>query len=211
MTMKKLQAINIACIRQHTKIFSHVCFELHANEVLFIHGENGSGKSSLLRVIAGLAMPSHGEIFWQGQLIQPIAAEYWRELHYVGHTNGIKLGLSVMENLQLTSSLSQIRLPNEKVTECLEQLQLTSQQHTLVRYLSAGQKRRLALAKLFLFPKVLWILDEPLTALDEKAQYFFLAELALHLKNGGISIISTHQKINLLTSATIKKMRLNKC
>src|SRR6185295_14198181 len=100
LTKKHMLEVNyLSCVRQQKEIFSKISFELTSSEALLIQGENGSGKSSLLRLIAGLATPQDGKIFWRGQPIQ--TTDYRAELHYIGHTNGIKLGLTVLENLQL--------------------------------------------------------------------------------------------------------------
>lgn len=174
-------------------LFKELSFHLSPGQALWIEGENGSGKSSLLRLLAGLALPFSGEVFWYGQSIQSIRSTYFSDLHHIGHTNGIKLGLSALENLQLARCLSSnARLSEEKV---LNQLNLLPHQHTLGRYLSAGQKRRLALARLWLIQKPLWILDEPLTALDLGTQHLFLAQLAIHLEQGGMAILSSHHPL----------------
>jgi len=199
-----LQVNHLSCVRQQKEIFTDISFELAASDILLIQGENGSGKSSLLRLIAGLATPEHGDICWRGQTIQ--TTSYRSELHYLGHLNGIKLGLTVLENLQLAARLADTSL--EKIKTCLDDLQLSNDQHTLTRYLSAGQKRRVALAKLFLIPKLFWILDEPFTSLDDKTQKYFLSQLDSHLKNGGMSIISSHHALQLANDRRMKIMRL---
>ncbi|OGT37770.1 MAG: heme ABC exporter, ATP-binding protein CcmA [Gammaproteobacteria bacterium RIFCSPHIGHO2_12_FULL_37_14] len=200
-----LQLDNLSCVRQQKILFSNISLQLTAGELLLIEGPNGSGKSSLLRLIVGLLPPSEGEIFWQGSPIHKKYQAYTEHLHYIGHANGLKLGLTVRENLQLQSlSLSLTK----NISLILSQLQLTQNQDTQAKFLSAGQKRRLALAKLFLFPKRLWILDEPLTALDQTTQELFLAQLAIHLQNGGIGMVSSHQSIFLKDTIPIKNLRL---
>ena len=201
MTMeKKFQAINLSCKRQQQILFANISFELKSGEALFIEGPNGSGKSSLLRLLTGLSTPTKGEIYWQNQSIQYSRLTYWENLHYVSHQNGIKLGLTVMENLQLMAYLSEKQ--QDKIEETLSLLQLSHHQHTPTSYLSAGQKRRLALAKLWLFPKIIWILDEPCTALDAATQILFLTQLETHLQNGGISVMSSHHAMHLKNLAT---------
>ena len=205
---KKLQAINVSCVRQQKKLFSDLSFTLTAGELLLIEGQNGAGKSSLLRLLSGLATPFSGDVFWQGESIHSARAAYHEQLHYMGHSNGIKLGLTVSENLELAAHLSSSRIPSFE--NILESLQLSSYQNTLASYLSAGQKRRIALAKLFLYPKMIWLLDEPLTALDKHTQSIFLAQLKLHLKNGGIAIVSSHHTIHV-DQAVIHTLRLESC
>lgn len=178
------EATKLSCIRQQKIIFSDVSFRLESGGLLLVEGVNGAGKSSLLRLLCGLATPSSGDIHWSAQ-----------DMHYVSHSNGIKLGLTVLENVRLFATL--LQQPSLAVEPVLTQLQLHNDQYTLAKYLSAGQKRRLALAKLFLFPKLLWILDEPLTALDAHSQTIFLSALAAHLKKGGIAIVSSHHVFTL--------------
>jgi len=190
-----LKIDNLSYARQQKILFSNVCLELSAGELLLIEGPNGSGKSSLLRLLVGLSTPSQGDIIWQGHSIHKNFLVYTEHLHYIGHTNGLKLGLTVIENLKLLRHF--VSSSAKEIPKILSFLQLTQDQHTPVKYLSAGQKRRLSLVKLFLFPKKLWILDEPFTALDKHTQACLLSQLTLHLQNGGISIISSHQPIHI--------------
>jgi heme exporter protein A len=195
----------LCCARQEAVLFSNLSFELDNGNVLLVEGANGSGKSSLLRLLAGLATPASGDILWQGKSILACAAEFNQQLHYVGHDNGLRFDLTVAENLpSATPAL-------------LASLQLHKQTHVFARALSAGQKRKIALAKLFLSQKKLWLLDEPLTALDTETQSFFLSGLQQHLQQGGMAVISTHQPISLtmvdddasrLIHATMQVIRL---
>jgi heme exporter protein A len=178
------EATKLSCIRQQRILFSDVSFRLEKGGLLLVQGSNGSGKSSLLRILCGIATPYSGDIHWTPQ-----------HMHYIGHTNGIKLGLTVLENMRLFAAL--IQQPHDETMPVLTQLELHPYQHRLAKHLSAGQKRRLALAKLLLFPKPLWILDEPLTALDAHSQRIFLSALETHLKNGGMAIVSSHHAFTL--------------
>lgn len=205
----KLSVINLSCIRQHKSLFANISFQLKAGSVLLIEGPNGSGKSSLLRLLTGLATTENGEILWQGKCIHEQRETYWNHLHYVGHTNGIKLGLTVTENLRLLCHLHLANTLNA-FEPVLSQLQLSAYHHTEARYLSAGQKRRLALAKLFLCQKTLWILDEPLTALDQMTQDFFLSQLNAHVEKGGIAIISSHHPMRF-PQVSLQTLRLTSC
>jgi len=199
----------LCCVRQLRCVFSDLSFELFAGELLLIEGPNGSGKSSLLRLLTGLSTPDAGDIIWRHQPIQTIRTDYAQALHYLAHSNGIKLGLTVIENLQLAKQLQHISTAVE-FDHVLTQLQLNAHQHVEAHALSAGQKRRITLAKLFLFPKPLWILDEPLTALDDLTQQLFIAQLEKHLHQGGIAIMSSHHAMTL-NQTHIKKLRLNAC
>lgn len=180
-----LQATNLCCVRQQKSLFTQLSFQVHANEALIVEGANGTGKSSLLRLLAGIATPATGEIHWHTAMPE--------NLHYISHTNGIKLGLTVKENLSLVCELA--NQTKNHIDTVLNDLQLLSHQATLTANLSAGQKRRMALARLYLIPKLVWILDEPLTALDAATQALFLSSLENHLSQGGAAIISSHHPI----------------
>lgn len=204
-----LQMINVSCERHHRILFRNLSFQVQRGEILLIEGANGSGKSSLIRLLTGLSLPASGSILWRDKSIQQIRDIYHNDLHYVGHTNGIKLGLTVLENLRLANVLlceSYAFYPES----ILALLQLDKQQYTLARYLSAGQKRRLAMARLFLFPKPLWILDEPFTALDKEVQTWLLAQLKHHVERGGIAIISSHHYLNF-KDVPMQTLRLGTC
>lgn len=203
-TEYKFQASQLCCIRQQQPLFTNISFELGNGDALLVEGANGSGKSSLLRLLSGLATPTSGDIFWREKLVQDVRLDFTENLHYVGHSNGIKLGLTVAENLELSRQLC--ASDNINIDAVLSLLQLSTHKHTQTRFLSAGQKRRVALAKLFLFKKTLWILDEPLTALDVSTQQLFLEKLKEHLDSGGIAIISSHHPIHL---ENVKTLRLS--
>lgn len=180
-----LTAKNITYYRQQTCLFKNLNFELKEGGLLVIQGENGSGKSTLLNIIANLISPTAGEIIWQDN-------NYKDSISYVGHKNGLKLNLSLNENLQLSQKLHQAPIIN---LSYLHDLGLTIHQNQLTRTLSAGQKRKLALLKLFLSNKKLWIVDEPLTALDNSAQTYFILRLTEHLHSGGMAVVSSHHAI----------------
>jgi heme exporter protein A len=189
-----LQAIDLGCIRHNTLLFKKIDFTLFPGEALVVEGVNGIGKSSLLRLLAGLSAVEEGHFYWQGHSVHAQLIDYWQQLHYLSHFNGLKLQLSVLENLRLAARLALLKeLPASE--EILSLLKLREYSHTLVRYLSAGQKRRLALARLFLIPKPLWILDEPLTALDDQGQQLFQHQLDRHLQHQGICLLSSHHAL----------------
>jgi heme exporter protein A len=195
-----LQVIQLSCVRQQKAVFTNISFTLDPGEALIVEGENGAGKSSLLRLLAGLSTPFTGNILWKNDPICSLRQEYTALLHYIGHTNGLKPHLSPIENLQLYAHLfsSSQRLRPEWETQLSTVLQLCGLENVArnpAKYLSAGQQRRIALAKCFLLPKKIWILDEPLAALDASMQAIFLTQLATHLRQGGIAIISSHDEI----------------
>lgn len=197
----------LCCFRQKI-IFSDICFELQRGEMLLITGENGVGKSSLLRLLAGISSPYSGDISWYGKTIDSLESSYHNQFHYLDHLNGLKLNLTVAENLSLIQHLQLTSITDNETV--LRKLNLLNYKHSLTKYLSAGQKRRLGLAKLFLMNKNLWLLDEPLTSLDVNTQEFFLLQLKQHLTSGGICILSSHQPITL-PKYTYKILRMTTC
>lgn len=208
-----IKAIQLTCVRNKRQLFAPISFELTSGEILIIEGANGAGKSSLLRLLSGIATPASGDIHWQGHSIYHSLYHYVSELNYLGHQNGLKPGLTVNENLVLAQ---QLNLPESlqkeslllTLTTKLAQFKLTPYRNTLIQHLSAGQKRRLALLKCFWLKKPLWILDEPLSSLDKETQSIFLTELKNHLEKGGIAIISSH---HTLAFPSAKKLELQVC
>lgn len=208
-----IKANDLTCVRQKRQLFAPISFELTAGEMLLIQGANGSGKSSLLRLLSGIATPESGDVYWQGQSIYAASNDYAEHIHYLGHANGLKSGLSILENLELANQLNLHQKHAHSTIaktpeDWLAQFHLTQHIHTITQYLSAGQKRRVALMKCFLFPKPLWILDEPLTSLDMEAQALFLNELQNHLKTGGIAMMSSH---HTTAFPDAKRMELSLC
>lgn len=201
-----LRANEVVCIRHNKILFQPVTFTLQAGEGLWIEGPNGVGKSTLLRLLAGFASCPQGQLRWNEQAA--LSNAFTEQLHYLGHADGIRSGLTVIENLQLAAELSQ-----QKITEIdttLELMQLTGQQHTQIKYLSAGQKRRAALCKVFAIPRALWILDEPLTALDQQTQQIVLAKIHEHLSQGGICVMTSHQPLPA-SLPQIQRLELTSC
>lgn len=188
---------NLSVERGQHLLFSDINCRLNAGEFLQIRGANGSGKSTLLRTIAGYLLPESGMILWQGKSITTQHDTYPQQLHYLGHQHGVKAHLSVYENLLLNCALANIHLNHKQLTNILQQIGLLPLQHKLAMHLSAGQSRRLALARLLLAPQPLWILDEPTTALDAQAQDLLITLLKQHLSNNGMAIIATHQELTL--------------
>ena len=156
--LKGLEVNHLSAVRDKRLLFKNLSFELKPGALLLIEGPNGAGKSTLLRMLAGLRTPSNGTICWQGK---PLGPEYFNDMHFLGHSNGLKLELTVLENLSLANSLA---FKSEPVsTVGLHELGMMSEVNTPINHLSAGQKRRAALARIFSIPRTLWLLDEPLT------------------------------------------------
>jgi heme exporter protein A len=202
-----LCANQITCLRGEQLLFHSLSFSLPKATLLCIQGDNGVGKSSLLRLLCGFYEPSQGEILWQQQSIFSSVSQYKEQVHYIGHAAGIRMKLTVKENLLLAQHLFSQPLAL-RLEEVLTKLALQREINQKACDLSLGQQRKIALAKLLLFQKPIWILDEPLTALDANTQALFLALLREHVENGGIGIISSHQAIPVITK-NIQQLNLN--
>lgn len=175
---------SLTCIRGTRLIFQGLDFSIEQGNVLYLTGPNGSGKSSLLRLMTGLLSPASGDIKWQDQCIHANRSDFCTDMVYLGHQNAIKPNLSVKDNLILWSKTQN--------TEALEQWGLEKLIHYPARYLSAGQQRRLSLARIQASNKKLWLLDEPTVSLDQKSQDLFQNVLQNHIGQGGYAVVATH-------------------
>jgi heme exporter protein A len=189
----------LACIRGERQLFRDLTFRLAAGEALLLHGPNGSGKSSLLRLLAGFLPPAAGRVLWEGAAVAQDADAHRARLHYLGHQDAVKSQLSTQDNLIFWARL--YGLPASEadpaVTAALSAAGLQRQRRLPGRYLSAGQKRRLALARLLLKPAMLWLLDEPTNALDTAAVAWLGELLDAHRARGGLVILASHVAVPL--------------
>ncbi|MDX6575386.1 MAG: heme exporter protein [Blastocatellia bacterium] len=192
-----LEAVNLGCTRGDRRLFKALNFSIAAGELIELRGANGSGKTSLLRILSGLAAPAEGEVRWQGTSIRSLGEEYSGALAYLAHQNGVKDELSAIENLRIAGGVSGNVLSKSHAQAILEQVGLSRQQNLPARSLSAGQRRRVALARLPASKAKLWILDEVLTSLDDAAIRISRRFIGEHLSNGGLAIIATHQELDL--------------
>ena len=190
-----LEADNLECVRGERRLFAGLGFKLEAGELLYLQGRNGAGKTSLLRMIIGLLPPEAGEIRWQGQSIRRNSDDFRADLCYLGHLNAIKEELTPLENLLASAHLADEDLSEDDALDALEQVGLAGREDLACKYLSQGQKRRVALARLHLEAPPLWILDEPFTALDKQAVAELEAHLAAHCEQGGMVILTTHHHL----------------
>ena len=190
-----LRANALTCVRGERTLFTGLDLEVSAGEWLHVRGENGIGKTSLLRLLSGLTKPAAGEIFWNEQLISADPSEYHRNLLFLGHRDSLKEDLTALENLSIATALDGIAVSEEEILLALHRFGLRGREDLPVNCLSAGQKRRVLLARLLLRQAKLWILDEPFNALDVRAVEM-LSELILeHIASGGMAIMTSHQEI----------------
>ena len=198
-----LKATELTCERGGRTLFQGLSFELGGGELLRIAGENGKGKTSLLRILCGLLDPVAGEVRWRDEPIRSLREDYSRELVYLGHAPAVKDELTPAENLEITCRLAGKEVSSQRVRAALEQFGLTGNPTT--KRLSQGQRRRAALARLLLSESIpLWLLDEPFSALDAAAARFTEGLIAEHVARGGAAIYTTHQEAGITASRVIE-------
>ena len=195
--MSQLQAIAISCERGGRPLFAPQSFTLSPGQAMQIEGDNGSGKTSLLRMVCGLAPTASGEVRWDGQAISEVRHAFSRDLLYLGHSLGLKDELSAVENLRVASVLAGHSVGHEQALQALQSQGLGSRSHLPLRVLSQGQKRRVALARLQLSKARLWVLDEPFVALDTLAVLALQKVLRQHLAQDGLLLFTSHQAVDL--------------
>ncbi len=184
-------------MRGDRRLFSDLNFAVKPGTFVQLTGANGSGKTSLLRIIAGLLMPESGEVRWQGAKIGSLAEEYSRSITYIGHRNGVKDELNSLENLRIASGMAGTPVSDAAAQQALATVGLSGREHLPVRFLSEGQRRRSALARLLTSNTKLWILDEVLASLDQAAGKLIDSVIGEHLSKGGIAIVATHQDLHI--------------
>jgi len=196
-TLPALEAHRLECLRGDIPLFSGLSFGVAPGQIMQVEGANGSGKTSLLRILAGLSPPHEGEVRWRGTCIAHQRAAFLAEIGYLGHHLGLKAELSVGENLRFAFALNGAALGQDKLEQALDQVGLLDRMDLPVRALSAGQRQRVALARLVSSPVALWILDEPFTALDVGGIALVQRLLEHHAARGGLAVLTSHQAVEL--------------
>lgn len=202
----ELRAEGLECLRGEVLLFDKLGLRLIDGEILQVDGPNGSGKTSLLRTLAGLTLPEAGEVYWDGQPTRADRARFNSALHYVGHQHAVKAGLTVLENLRLVQGMAG---GSGSAEAALERVGLGSRLRQPAHSLSAGQRRRAALARLLLRDAPLWILDEPYTALDAGGVALVDELIREHSAAGGMTILTSHQRLEL-ADLPLRRLRLGR-
>jgi heme exporter protein A len=192
-----LEAQSLECVRDDRLLFSDLSFSVSEAEVLQIEGHNGSGKTSLLRIICGLRLPESGQIMWRGESISSNREDYYENMVYIGHLPCIKADLTVLENVRSLLDTRSLTLANSIIEIALEKVGLASYEDVQGKALSSGQRRRILLAFIELAQAKLWILDEPLTALDVQGVDLMESMILEHRQAGGSVIFTTHHGMQL--------------
>ena len=193
----KLEVSDLACERGEQRLFGGLNFSLCGGELLRVQGENGKGKTTLLRTLCGFVQPAQGSVRWQGRDIHEWDDQFHSQMCYLGHANAIKDELSALENLLIGAGLAGIGVSDSTALEVLRRMGLRRKEHLPVRVLSQGQRRRVALSRLLVGEAKLWILDEPLTALDVGAVTLMQELIGEHLSDRGMVIFTTHQPLQV--------------
>ncbi|MGH8635251.1 MAG: cytochrome c biogenesis heme-transporting ATPase CcmA [Burkholderiales bacterium] len=189
-----LEARELEATRGDVTLFRGLAFQLTPGALLRVTGANGSGKTSLARMLCGLLGPATGEVRWNGENIRALREEYWRVLAHVGHSNALKDDLTAAENLAFACGIAGLTVPHERVLAALGRFGLAGRERLPVRALSQGQRRRAALARLAVGEaQPLWILDEPFAALDAAGIELVQSLAGEHLARGGMVVLTTHQ------------------
>lgn len=202
-----ISATQLTCIREERLLFDELSLEIKAGDIVQVEGPNGSGKTSLLRILSGLSQPYEGQIYFKEELISHCREDFHQNLLYLGHLAGVKGEMTAQENLNFSLALH--GNATKEASHSLTQVNLLGFEDSLASHLSAGQHRRIALARLYQSQAPIWILDEPFTAIDKQGvaslEQLFLA----HTQRGGCVILTTHQDLITIDATQIKKINLD--
>ena len=203
---RSFEVRNLSCIRDDRILFEGLDFTLKNNQVLLLEGKNGSGKTSLLRIICGFREQDAGDILWCNTAIKD--SDFFAEMSYVGHLDGVKKELTVAENLKMSLALSVAG--NYSIEQALDKVHLAGYDDSIVQSLSAGQKRRLSLARLLITRNSLWVLDEPFTSIDKEGIKLIESLMHEHIRAGGMIILTSHHDLDL-HETEVQKINLSLC
>ena len=198
-----LEGTGLECVRGDRTLFRGLEFTLQPGELLRVAGENGSGKTSLLRIVCGLSVPAAGDVRWNGESIRRLREDYWKDVVYVGHANALKDDLTAGENLRIGCAIAGLAPATDHTLDALDAFGVRACADLPARVLSQGQRRRVSLAKLAVSrSRPLWILDEPFTALDKAAVAHLQGLIGHHVAAGGAVMLTTHQEVSIAAAAT---------
>ncbi|HIF60192.1 MAG TPA: heme ABC exporter ATP-binding protein CcmA [Rhodospirillales bacterium] len=195
--MTSFSGKKLTCIRGERVVFNDLDFSINEGEVLYLKGPNGSGKSTLLRLMAGLLRPVNGTLTWNNKNIYQDEGLFRSLTHYVGHQDAVKTALTVEENLRFWAEMNSDIKEKSTVQKALQEFSLDSFSTLPARFLSAGQRKRLNLARLCTTWAPLWLLDEPSNSLDSDSVNVLTAAISTHQKKGGIVAIATHENLDV--------------
>ncbi|MFC5078240.1 Cytochrome c biogenesis ATP-binding export protein CcmA [Vibrio thalassae] len=202
-----LEVSKLTAIRDDRVLFENLSFSLQLGDLVQIEGRNGTGKTTLMRIVAGLGDKEEGDIKWNGEKIEFNREDYHQSLLFLGHQTGVKRDLTAFENLKFYQSIHAPNTSTEQIFSALTQVGLAGREDVPVAQLSAGQQRRVALARLWLSQQPLWILDEPLTAIDKQGVKVLEDLFLNHAEQGGIVLLTTHQDM-FSDNPKLKKIKL---
>ena len=209
---RMLLARDLRLERGARAIITDLSFSVESGQALILRGSNGSGKTSLLRILAGLTLPDRGDVAWRGETMKALSATWRNAALYLGQTNALKEDFSAQENLHDALLIDGMNVGQMEQLSALKTVGLLDRRNVLARRLSQGQKRRVGLARLVLslshHPcKTLWLLDEPTNALDEEGVSLFTGLISAHLDRGGVACIATHLVLKL--ASPVKELNLD--
>ena len=204
-----ISAANLTCIREERLLFDQLNIEINSGDIVQVEGPNGAGKTSLLRILSGLSQPYEGEVFFKELPIRLCREDFHQNLLYLGHLPGVKGEMSAQENLNFNLALHGVSDNKAKIEATLAKVNLTGFEDSLAAHLSAGQHRRISLARLYQSNACIWILDEPFTAIDKQGVHGLEQLFKAHIAQGGCIILTTHQDLLTFAPQQVKKITLD--